>query len=212
MDEKPKSRTVTPAGDTIRQLRLAKGWRVEDLARKAKCSVKTVENLEAGEQVYLCTLRSVAEAFGVEYATLLVGAVPAPATKNRLEVQIKLSIPFDVFDQSGQLVSVIEALTRLIGARKGIDVTGIEEGSVIIKLDMDANDASRLIQAFGKGKLSALDIEAVKASLALWIDRDMSKLPRAEGAPPYEGSPWMEVGDPLYQLLERLVQKTPAGE
>ena len=40
------SRSVPPDADAIKRLRLEKGWRVEDLAAKAICSVKTVENVE----------------------------------------------------------------------------------------------------------------------------------------------------------------------
>jgi hypothetical protein len=47
-------------------LRVEKGWRVEDLVRKAKCSVRTVENVERGASVHLFTLGKFADALGVE--------------------------------------------------------------------------------------------------------------------------------------------------
>jgi ribosome-binding protein aMBF1 (putative translation factor) len=45
MANKLRNRTVEPDGDAIQRLRIEKGWRVEDLAKKARCSLKTVENV-----------------------------------------------------------------------------------------------------------------------------------------------------------------------
>jgi predicted transcriptional regulator len=63
MIETLKNRTVRPDGDKIKRLRLDKLWRVEDLAKHAKCSVKTVENVERGANVYMFTLAKFATAF-----------------------------------------------------------------------------------------------------------------------------------------------------
>jgi transcriptional regulator with XRE-family HTH domain len=79
-----KNRTVTPDGKAIQRLRIEKGWRVEDLAKKAKRSLKTVENIERGANVYLCTLTTFAQALGVEVSTLMTGSVPdEPISKER---------------------------------------------------------------------------------------------------------------------------------
>jgi predicted transcriptional regulator len=63
MIETLKNRTVRPDGEKIKRLRLDKLWRVEDLAKHAKCSVKTVENVERGANVYMFTLAKFATAF-----------------------------------------------------------------------------------------------------------------------------------------------------
>jgi transcriptional regulator with XRE-family HTH domain len=76
MANKLKNRTVEPDGEAIQRLRIEKGWRVEDLAKKARCSLKTVENVERGANVYLYTLSKVAQALGVEVSTLMTGAAP----------------------------------------------------------------------------------------------------------------------------------------
>jgi transcriptional regulator with XRE-family HTH domain len=76
MADPQKNRTVTPDGGAIQRLRTEKGWRVEDLAEKAKCSLKTVENVERGAEVYLYTLSRLAKALGVEVPTLTAGSVP----------------------------------------------------------------------------------------------------------------------------------------
>ena len=143
MDEKPKTRTVKPDGDAIRRLRLAKGWRVEDLARKADCSIKTVENVEAGEQVYLCTLRSFAEVFGVEFSTLVVGATPPPLKDNRFEVEFKLSIPYEQFE-SKQLAALIELLKRLLGG--DMEPGNPKGGSTIIPVMMTREQVEKLVE------------------------------------------------------------------
>ncbi len=52
------NRTVQPDAEAIKRLRVGKGWRVEDLAEKAICSVKTVENVEqGGANVYFFNAR-----------------------------------------------------------------------------------------------------------------------------------------------------------
>src|SRR5665213_3367904 len=125
MVEPPKSRTVRPDGEKIKRLRQAKLWRVEDLARHAKCSVKTVENVERGGNVYMFTLAKFATALGVENASLIAGGeMPAesPKKERRIEVNLTISIPFDDFDQSDQLVSLIEKLTAVVKAQDHIEL------------------------------------------------------------------------------------------
>src|SRR5437867_4425253 len=77
MENQPTKRTVRPDADAIQRLRLAKGWRVEDLATKAICSVKTVANVERGtNNVYVCTLAKLAKGLGVEIMALVQGDKP----------------------------------------------------------------------------------------------------------------------------------------
>ena len=69
METQTVTRTVRPDTEAIKRLRLGKGWRAEDLATKAICSVKTIENVERGANVYLSTLAKIAKALGVEFTT-----------------------------------------------------------------------------------------------------------------------------------------------
>jgi len=81
------------------------------LARKAGVSVKTVENVEHGANVYMFTLAKFATALGVENSALLAGADPPddlPKKKRQIEVSLTIKIPFDDFDQSDELMSLIE--------------------------------------------------------------------------------------------------------
>ena len=74
---------------------------------RLKCSVKTVENVERGANVYMFTLAKFATALNVESSSLLAGAelpVDPPKKERRIEVNLTINIPFDDFDQSDQLI------------------------------------------------------------------------------------------------------------
>lgn len=66
--------TVEPNGKQIESLRTERGWSQEELATKADCSKRTIENIEAGKPVYRKTLAAIAAAFGapVQVKDLLV--------------------------------------------------------------------------------------------------------------------------------------------
>lgn len=81
MADPQKNRTVAPDGPAIQRLRVEKGWGIEDLANKASCSIKTVENVERGAKVYPYTLSRLAKALGVEVSTLMAGSAPPEAPK-----------------------------------------------------------------------------------------------------------------------------------
>jgi transcriptional regulator with XRE-family HTH domain len=168
MAEPSKSRTVRPDGEKIARLRKAKLWRVEDLARKAGVSVKTVENVEHGANVYMFTLAKFATALGVENSALLAGADPPddlPKKKRQIEVSLTIKIPFDDFDQSDELMSLIEKMTAVVKAHDHIEVTGLMAGSTIITLEMSEADVHSLIAAFMAGKLDEMKVQEVNLRL-----------------------------------------------
>jgi transcriptional regulator with XRE-family HTH domain len=150
MADQVKNRSVAPDGKAVQRLRIEKGWRVEDLADKAKCSLKTVENVERGRNVYLYTLNKFAQALGVELSTLMAGAaLPDPPKKERrFKVQFTLEIPFEKFDESMHLVSFLNMLRDYLLAKDEITVVGVQEGSTIITLEMSLDDIQRLIDVF----------------------------------------------------------------
>ena len=168
MAEPSKSRTVRPDGEKIARLRKAKLWRVEDLARKAGISVKTVENVEHGANVYMFTLAKFATALGVENSALLAGADPPddlPKKKRQIEVSLTINIPFDDFDQSAKLISLIEKMKAVVKAHDHIEVTGLMAGSTIITLEMSEADVHSLIAAFMAGKLDEMKVQEVNLRL-----------------------------------------------
>ena len=150
MASQMKNRSVAPDGKAVQRLRIEKGWRVEDLADKAKCSLKTVENVERGRNVYLYTLNKFAQALGVELSTLMAGAEPPDPPKKKWmgNVQITLNIPFGAFDESMHLVSLLNMLRDFIQAKDEIGLVSVEEGSTIITLEMSMDDIQRLIDVF----------------------------------------------------------------
>jgi transcriptional regulator with XRE-family HTH domain len=168
MGEPPKNRSVKPNGEAISRLRQQKLWRVEDLAKKAQCSVKTVENVERGANVYMFTLAKFAKALEVENSVLIAGGdVPPepPKKERRVEVKVTFSIPFEEFDQSQQLVSLIELFNRLVQAKDAIEVKGVMAGSTIITLAMSEADVHSLISAFMAGKLDEMKCAELNLTL-----------------------------------------------
>ena len=145
-------------------MRLEKGWRVEDVAKHAKCSIKTVNNVERGVRVYVATLKRFADAFGVQVQSLVVGGKiddpPAQAPGIHMLIDIKLMISMDQLDETEQLTGLIQALHKLIAAKGEIGVASITTGSVIITLDVTWEDAEKLLKAIafeGKGKELGID-------------------------------------------------------
>jgi transcriptional regulator with XRE-family HTH domain len=155
----PQKRTVSPDGEAIKRLRLEKGWRVEDLATKAICSVKTVENVERGANVYVFTLAKLAKGLGVEFMTLVQGHKPPPEPPRpqpHIQMQFVLSIPFDQFDESAQLGGFIEFLKQFMKGGGNINVVGVAPGSTIITVEVSVDDMLALSSALSEGKLAEM--------------------------------------------------------
>ncbi len=121
MEPQKTKRTVRPDAEAVKRLRLAKGWRVEDLATKAICSVKTIENIERGTSVYVTTLAKIAKALGVDFVTLVQGGKPLPERTDLAlvdqptapihphpKVQITVDIPFGNFEGPQQLIDFVK--------------------------------------------------------------------------------------------------------
>jgi transcriptional regulator with XRE-family HTH domain len=165
----PKTRSVKANGEEIARLRQAKLWRVEDLARKARVSVKTVENVEHGANVYMFTLAKFATAFDVESQSLIAGGTivqPLPPKKERrIEVNLTISIPYEDFDESEQLVSLIDSLKAVIQAANAITPKAAMAGSTIITLEMSEADVHSLIAAYMAGKLDEMQVQELTIRL-----------------------------------------------
>jgi transcriptional regulator with XRE-family HTH domain len=160
MEKQPPKRTVRPDAEAIKRPRLAKGWRVEDLAAKAICSVKTVENVERGANVYVFTLAKLAKQLGVDFMTLVQGG-KAPseprAPRPCIQVQLVLSIPFDQFDESDQLEGCVEVLTKFLRGWGEMKVVGVAPGnSTIITVLVNNDDMTALSKAYSAGKLAEI--------------------------------------------------------
>src|SRR5579885_3000893 len=167
MANKLKNRTVEPDGAEIQRLRIEKGWRVEDLANRAGCSLKTVENVEKGENVYIYTLKRVANALGVEPSELLIDEDDVPSARMRKKervwkITLEVSTPYDEFDESSDLVNLLQALVSRLGGG-GIEPTGLQEGSTVIEVEMTLEQFLELAEAYADGRLDDLNIESIAA-------------------------------------------------
>jgi serine/threonine protein kinase/DNA-binding XRE family transcriptional regulator len=81
------SDSIRPNGKLIKELRMAKEWTQEYFAKKkVGRSKRTIENVEAGKRVRMCTLREIAQALGVSYETLLEGTPTANSTNGATPV------------------------------------------------------------------------------------------------------------------------------
>jgi transcriptional regulator with XRE-family HTH domain len=173
MDPQATKRTVRPDAETIKRLRLAKGWRVEDLATKAICSVKTIENIERGASVYVSTLVKIAKALGVEFVTLVPEAKPLPERTDLVpineppklptqdnqnpQVQITVDVPFGNFDDSHQLIDFIKQVKQI--AQPTTDLTPVDISQVL--LDYRSGKISK------STAMDMLDLEYVDELLTL---------------------------------------------
>jgi transcriptional regulator with XRE-family HTH domain len=165
MANKLKNRTVEPDGEAIQRLRIEKGWRVEDLAKRAGCSLKTVENVENGENIYVYTLKRIANALDSEPSELLIGDAPPERMRKKervWKITFEVSTPYDEFDESSDLVTLLQALVSRLGGKE-MEPVGVKEGSTLIEIEMTLEQFLELAEAYADGRLDDLNIESIGA-------------------------------------------------
>jgi transcriptional regulator with XRE-family HTH domain len=143
--EKAK-RSIRANGQNVRAARQAKGWRTEDLARKAGYSKRTIENAESGKPVDMTTIVDIAEALGLDYQSLLPGA--ALDRKDLFRIHLVLECDIREAEHSPHLRSFIELLQRMLPADGPIKLEAVTPGSVILALEMTEEDVLRLVALF----------------------------------------------------------------
>jgi len=186
--------TVQPDGQMLKRLRTEKGWSQEELAGRAIVSKKTVENIEAGKPTYAGTLAKLAKSLGIEAKQLLaldgrrqancaledqakrkVEQVRSPAIaagrdaegadQNRSWIEIVIGGDLDNFTEEKEraLFGVIKKLLVITG---NIRLINIREGSVILTLELTAEQAKQLLQAVKVGALAEFGVlyASVKAN------------------------------------------------
>lgn len=199
----PWGRTVKVRKGVITSLRIEKGWRIEDLARKAICSVGTVTNCERGKMVHITTLAKIAKALGVGIPAILerddktLENAPAEGALN--QVCLKHAASFDKFDETSDLPALLEALTKKLSPHCRIVVLYITKGSVSIGLGFaeaaDLKSLARLFCAFeldelGIYSMALQDYDGIIGDLIGWV---------------FQGQPWVDFPpDSLREGLERL--------
>jgi len=166
----PKTHKPRARKDAIRLLREAKGWGQQALADRAVVSIKTINSAEQGKPAHLSTFGKIAKALGVEPSEFLDGYNPTAhlasdtlrALSKRVEVQIKLSIPFEEFDESDGLTNLVQMLSTLIKAKQEIGVVEVSPGSIKITLEMHPDDLKEMIAAFMEYRLKDTQIVSLE--------------------------------------------------
>lgn len=162
-----KKRSVTPDGDKVRNLRLGKVWKTNDLARSAKCDVKTIENAERGKPIYAITLARIASALGVDYKSLIAKSVeqkrpvePKKPTKRDLMVATTpIEATFGILARKNQRIKTAWFLDQLRShmafqdAVEGISnrygqTPAIPDGGVWITVKMTVRDFDQVYAFF----------------------------------------------------------------
>ncbi len=130
-------RSVQPDSERIRSLRIERGWRIEDLARKAGYSLRSIQNAEAGKRIDLTTLTVIAEALGVQPKELLKTEV----REEKRDMVVVLS-----GDDKDKAATLAELLRLMLQAKGEITVKLVMEGSVIVTLEMNEADLLQMIE------------------------------------------------------------------
>jgi transcriptional regulator with XRE-family HTH domain len=142
-------RTVQPAGDKIRKLRMDRGLSVERLAQAAALAEKSIVNAEKGRNVLLSTINQLAKAFKVDVKELLQSnAEPVQEQEQTIRIEIVLKGSLLEFLKQPGIRSIVESLFKLLVANDAIKIDGLRSGSIIITLEMSQANALRLVVIF----------------------------------------------------------------
>jgi len=139
-------RSVQPDGEKIRKLRHGHGWTVDQLRRKAGCVERSITNAEKGRNIQVGTLAVIAGALKVEPRELILDEQVQPTSTFRLQLLIETDI--EKLNNSPQLHSLIELLTKMLSATGEITITEVKAGSMNVTLAMNEQDALRLVALF----------------------------------------------------------------
>lgn len=140
----PKKDTVSPDGAKIRRLRQGLGLTREEFAEKAECSTRSMSNAESGRNVEVATLKCIADAFQVPPSELILGG-STPPSPNLFRLQLVIEADMDKLNQSHALESFTSLLRELISAQGEVAIRDIRQGSVIVTLEMQEQDALELV-------------------------------------------------------------------
>jgi len=129
---------IRPNSHKIKQMRLEKGWSQLELAGQAGCSKRTVESIETGNCCYLFTIQGFAKAFGVKPSLLQLGTTKSEESgPGRFEMTFTLSVSYETFDQSEDLINFVSALKNLAASHHPMMPVKVNVGSTIVTMAMD---------------------------------------------------------------------------
>jgi DNA-binding XRE family transcriptional regulator len=171
MSDKPNpqgSRTFKPNGALCKKLREDRGWEVAAMAAKAGLTTKTIASIEAGNPCFLFTLKGISDALELADVSQLIASgepsVPPPPSGKRVQMKIKVILPFADSDFTKWLVWFVNKLIKLIDPDGEMEIVGIAPGSIIITLEMTEKDTRKTVSAFASGELDELEIDSISTN------------------------------------------------
>jgi transcriptional regulator with XRE-family HTH domain len=169
----------------VRKLREERGLTQEELARKAGCVKRTVENVEAGRPILPRILMEIEDALGVKRWSLRQSSTPTvldvdvPETfldealpqgsddtdskdnivvaEGAAMIELVINEDFDSYSDQQQQ-HLVQAMKELLATDKPFRVIRKRRGSVILTLEMTPEQAERLYWAVKAGRLSHLNV------------------------------------------------------
>jgi transcriptional regulator with XRE-family HTH domain len=148
----------------LENLRIARGWSREQLASKAILSTRTLDSIMAGKSAVLSTFSKLAKALETPVNGIVEGfELPQKPETRYWTVTIKISAPFDSFDEARDLPEWVAKLLNKVG---GDEIWGVEAaaGSTLIRCHLTNEQHAALMAEFAAGNLADLDIINIDAS------------------------------------------------
>ncbi len=154
----------------LKKARNDRGWSQETLAKKAGVSIGTVSRAERGVEIERDFAERLATAVGVRLSQILQEAPPVsqaleespPPGRERVELVFNLNAEhLDAANQAHFVGNVVAELERNGAIKNRVLLVKIIMGSIRVILEVDNEDAERLLEAFQQGKLAYLDVTTV---------------------------------------------------
>ena len=154
----------------LKKARNDRGWSQETLAKKAGVSIGTVSRAERGVEIERDFAERLATAVGFRLAQILQDAPPVsqaqeespPPGRERVELVFNLNAEnLDAANQAHFVGNVVAELERNGAIKNRVLLVKIIMGSIRVILEVDNEDAERLLEAFQQGKLAYLDVTTV---------------------------------------------------
>jgi len=174
-------RTVKPNGALCKRLRIDKVGDVAAMAARTGLTKKTVESVEAGRRCFVLTLQAFGDVLDLDDISQLLEdpySLPPPiAGGNRVQLKLKFVLPYAECDFTQWLITIVNAIIKVIDPLSEIEVIAIAPGSVIVTLEMNAGDAKKTVSAFGSGELNNLSLGTITTNFGYGALQEFNAIP-----------------------------------
>jgi len=155
----------------LEKLRIARGWSREDLATEAIISTRTLDSIMAGKSAVLSTLSKLAKALETPVNEIVYGFEEPEQPGGRFwSITIKISAPYDKFDETRDLPEFITKLLERVGGDQ-ILIPEVSKGSTTIRFSLTEeqylrfeSDEKAISREFGILTMIALEYEHSQSS------------------------------------------------